>query len=54
VTGGVDHRHDHQAEDERDADGAQRAAVDGVGDDRAAAGEDEGEDADRLGGSAPQ
>ena len=52
VAGRVDHRHDHQAEDERDADRAERAGVDRVGDDRAAAGEDEGEGADALGGGA--
>ena len=54
VAGRVDHRHDHQAEDERDADRAERAGVDGVGDDRTAAGKDEGESAEGLGGGAAQ
>ena len=52
VAGRVDHRHDHQAEDERDADGAEHSGVHRVGDDRPAAGEDEGEGAESLGGGA--
>jgi hypothetical protein len=52
VAGRIDHRHDHQAEDEGDADRPQRARVLGLGDDRATAGEDQGEGADRLGGGA--
>ncbi len=54
MAGRVDHRHDHQAEDERDADGAQHAGVDSVGDDRPAAGEDQRERPDRLGGGTAQ
>ena len=52
VAGRVDHGHDHQAEDERDADRTQGSGMHGVGDDRAAAGEDEGEGAEGLGGGA--
>jgi hypothetical protein len=52
VAGRVDHRHDHQPEDEGDADGAERTRVLRLGDDRAATGEDEGESADRLSGGA--
>ncbi len=54
VTGRVNHRHDHQAEDQSDPDGAERSAVDGIGDDRAAACEDEGERGEALGGGAPR
>jgi hypothetical protein len=52
VAGRVDHRHHDQAEDERDPDRAEGAGVFRLGDDRPAAGEDEGEDADPLGGGA--
>jgi len=44
----VDHRHDHEAEDDRDADVAERVRL-GISDDRARAGKDEREGADRLG-----
>jgi hypothetical protein len=54
VAGGVDHRHDHQPEDERDPDGAEDALVEGIGDNRATAGEDQGEGPDRLGGGTAQ
>ena len=54
VAGRVDHRHHDQAEDEGDADDPERARVLGLGDDRPAAGEDEGEDADSLGGGAAE
>ena len=54
MAGGVDHDHDDQAEDEPDPDRAERAVVDRVGDDRAAAGEDERERCEALGRGAPQ
>ena len=43
MAGGVDHDHDHQTEDERDAHRSERTAVLAVGDDRATAGEHERE-----------
>ncbi len=43
VAGRIDHDHDHEAEGQGDADPAELAAVDLVGDDRAASGEHEGE-----------
>ena len=48
MPGGVDHRHDHEAEGENDALDAERAVVLGVRDDRAAAREDECERSRRL------
>ena len=53
VPGRVDHRHHDQPEDEGDPDRAKGAGMLGLGDDRAAAGEDQGEDADALRGGAP-
>jgi hypothetical protein len=43
MPGRVDHRHDDQPERGRDADASERSGVDCVGDDRAAACEDERE-----------
>lgn len=48
VPDGVDHRHDHEPEGERDADVAERVRF-RVDHYRAGAGEDEREGADRLG-----
>ena len=53
MAGGVDHDHDHEPEDEADARRRQAPAVLGVGDDRAAAGEDEREGGETLGEGAP-
>ena len=52
VTDGVDHGHDHEPEAERDPDLAELARS-RVDHDRAAAGEHEREDADRLGDERP-
>ncbi len=55
VAGGVDHGHDDQPEDEADPDGAEGPAVLGIGDDGAAAGEDECEGGEGFrGGAAPE
>jgi hypothetical protein len=48
AAGGVDHRHDHESEGQRDPDLSESAGL-GVDHDRAAAGEDERERADGLG-----
>jgi hypothetical protein len=53
VACGVNHGHDHQPEGERDADSPERLVVASVGDDRAAAGEDEREGREPLGARAP-
>ena len=45
----IDHHHDHETEGKRDSDGAERVAVLGIGDDRAASGEDERERRETLG-----
>ena len=49
----IDHRHDDQAEGEGYAEVGDIAAGDAVHDDRARAGEDQGEGTDRFGGDAP-
>jgi hypothetical protein len=49
----ADHGHDHQPEHEADAERSARFVIDGVGDDRAADGEDERERGQGLGGGAP-
>jgi hypothetical protein len=54
VPGRVDHGHDRQPEDERDAYRAERAAALVVDDDGAAPGEDERERRQRLGERAPR
>jgi hypothetical protein len=46
----IDHDHDHKAEDDRDADDAERPVVCRVGDDRPAPCEHEREGGDALGG----
>jgi hypothetical protein len=43
MPGRVDHHHDDQPEDEADPDGSERGVVLAVGDDGAAAGEDQRE-----------
>jgi hypothetical protein len=52
VTNGVDHRHDRQAERRGDADRAERRVSRLIDDEGAAAGEDERERGDQLGGGA--
>jgi len=52
VAGCIDHRHDHQSEDQRDAHRAKGRVVASVGDDRAAAGEHEGKCRKALGDGA--
>ena len=48
MAGGVDHDHHDQAEYQRHADRSERTVVHGVGNDRAASGEDEGEGGEAL------
>jgi hypothetical protein len=48
VSGGVDHDHDDQPEDESDADGAEHAVVVRISDDRAGAREHEREGGEAL------